>query len=78
MLLKICDGCIFNFIYYLFSIVINIYLFIIIILLLNLNLYYKKKFTMQANALACQGKYEAGSIPSLQSNTSLFVKAHAY
>ncbi|XP_070500197.1 fructose-bisphosphate aldolase isoform X2 [Chironomus tepperi] len=32
----------------------------------------------RANALACQGKYEAGSIPSLQSNTSLFVKAHAY
>ncbi|XP_055382930.1 fructose-bisphosphate aldolase isoform X2 [Condylostylus longicornis] len=32
----------------------------------------------KANALACQGKYVAGSIPSFAGNTSLFVKSHAY
>jgi len=32
----------------------------------------------KANALACQGKYEAGSIPSFAATTSLFVKSHAY
>lgn len=32
----------------------------------------------KANALACQGKYEAGSIPSYAANKSLFVKSHAY
>lgn len=32
----------------------------------------------QANGLACQGKYEAGSIPSFAANASLFVKSHAY
>lgn len=34
--------------------------------------------TFQANGLACQAKYEAGSIPSFAANASLFVKAHAY
>lgn len=33
---------------------------------------------IQANGLACQGKYEAGSIPSFAATTSLFVKSHAY
>lgn len=33
---------------------------------------------MQANALACQGKYEAGSIPSYAANASLFVASHKY
>lgn len=33
---------------------------------------------MQANALASQAQYEAGSIPSYAANASLFVKAHAY
>ncbi|XP_077299109.1 fructose-bisphosphate aldolase isoform X2 [Arctopsyche grandis] len=32
----------------------------------------------KANGLACQGKYVAGSIPSLASAKSNFVKAHAY
>lgn len=32
----------------------------------------------KANALACQGKYEAGSISSLQGVKSNFVKSHAY
>ncbi|CAB3220153.1 unnamed protein product [Arctia plantaginis] len=32
----------------------------------------------KANGLACVGKYEAGSIPSLASSKSNFVKAHAY
>jgi len=32
----------------------------------------------RANALASQGKYVAGSIPSFAANKSLFVKAHAY
>jgi fructose-bisphosphate aldolase, class I len=32
----------------------------------------------KANGLACQGKYEAGSIPSYAANASLFVKSHAY
>ncbi|KAI5696035.1 hypothetical protein M8J75_007161 [Diaphorina citri] len=32
----------------------------------------------KANALACQGKYEAGSIPSLAAVKSNFVQAHAY
>lgn len=32
----------------------------------------------KANALACQGKYEPGSIPSFAATASLFVKAHAY
>ncbi|XP_053697696.1 fructose-bisphosphate aldolase isoform X1 [Sabethes cyaneus] len=32
----------------------------------------------KANGLACQAKYEAGSIPSYAANASLFVKAHAY
>lgn len=32
----------------------------------------------QANALAAQGQYVAGSIPSFAADTSLFVKAHAY
>lgn len=35
-------------------------------------------FDNQANGLACQGKYTAGSIPSFAGNASLFVKAHAY
>lgn len=33
---------------------------------------------IQANALACQGKYEAGSIPSFAANASLFVAQHKY
>lgn len=33
---------------------------------------------VQANGLACTGKYVAGSIPSFAANTSLFVKQHAY
>lgn len=33
---------------------------------------------LQANGLACTGKYVAGSIPSFAANTSLFVKQHAY
>ena len=33
---------------------------------------------MQANALASQAQYKAGSIPSYAANASLFVKAHAY
>lgn len=37
-----------------------------------------KIWTFQANGLACQAKYEAGSIPSFAANASLFVKAHAY
>lgn len=32
----------------------------------------------KANALACQGKYEPGSIPSFAATSSLFVKSHAY
>lgn len=32
----------------------------------------------KANALAAQGKYEPGSIPSFAATTSLFVKSHAY
>lgn len=32
----------------------------------------------KANALACQGKYEAGTIGSLQGDKSNFVKSHAY
>jgi fructose-bisphosphate aldolase class I len=34
--------------------------------------------TQQANGLACQAKYVAGSIPSFAADKSLFVKAHAY
>jgi len=32
----------------------------------------------KANALACQGKYDAGSISSLQGAQSNFIKSHAY
>ena len=32
----------------------------------------------QANGLACQAKYVAGSIPSYAAGQSLFVKQHAY
>lgn len=35
-------------------------------------------FNKQANGLACQGKYVAGSIPSIASAKSNFVKSHAY
>lgn len=38
----------------------------------------ENKTLFQANGLACQAKYVAGSIPSYAANASLFVKAHAY
>lgn len=43
-----------------------------------LVLYFMLHSTQQANGLACQAKYVAGSIPSFAADKSLFVKAHAY
>lgn len=35
-------------------------------------------FIFQANALACQGKYTAGSIKSSAGEQGLYVKNHVY